>query len=563
MKVSQLPYNRCTIEYIKENMGNAIEKIKNAKSACEVLSARKEYLEVMSEFSTQYSLSNCRYTLNTKDEFYLVEKDYYDEIAPQAEEYSVMYSQAMLESPFRKELEEKLSPVLFKSFEVAAKSMSPAIIPQMQEENRLVTEYSTFMSELTFEYEGKTIPLTILRKYMTDDNRDTRKKAYEVLGNRLSEVADTLDTIFDKLVLVRDEMARAMGYENFVELGYYRMGRLDYDKKMVSKYRENILKDIVPVVTKLKNSIAKKHGIDKFMLYDDCVTVLGGNPKPCHDADGIFEAAKQMYHEMSEDTAKFFDMMLENEAFDVFSREGKWGGGYCTSFDKYKQPFILANFNGTAADVDVMTHECGHAFADYMTADNELKELGIGGMETAECHSMSMEFFAWKYIDKFFGQKAKEYKFKHLTDALSFLPYGIIVDYFQHIVYENPSLTPAQRKAEWKKLEETFRPWLCIDGIPYLELGTRWQYQMHIYESPFYYIDYTLAQTIAFQFLLLSLENYDKAFETYFKFLCHGGELMFTQLVKEAGLTSPFEEGALYDIGQKISSLIDKLEQDI
>lgn len=562
MKVSQLPYERCTIEYIRENMTNAIERIKNASGCDEVLKAREDYLAVLSEFSTQYALSNCRYTLNTRDEFYLKEKDYYDEIAPEAEEYSVRYCAAMLDSPFRAELEEKLSPVLFKSFEVARKSMSPEIIPEMQEENRIVTEYSTFMSELTFDYDGEKLPLSLLRKHMTADSREERKHAYDVLGKRLEEVSETLDGIFDRLVKVRDRMAKKMGCENFVELGYYRMGRLDYNKELVEKFRENILQDIVPVVSKLKADIAKKHGIDKFMLYDDSVTVSGGNPKPAHDAEGIFAAAKDMYHRMSSETAAFFDMMLENEAFDVFSREGKWGGGYCTSFDKYKQPFILANFNGTAADVDVMTHEAGHAFADYMTSENKLKELGIGGMETAECHSMSMEFFAWRYMDGFFGEKAPQYKYKHCVDALSFLPYGTIVDLFQHIVYENPDLTPKQRNDEWKKLEEKFRPWLSIEGIPYLEQGTRWQYQMHIYESPFYYIDYCLAQTVAFQFLTASQKDYDDAFKRYFRFLCHGGELMFTQLITEAELNSPFAPGSLKEIAEEIPKLIKKLETE-
>lgn len=559
LKVNALPYERCSLEFVTTNMGKAIDKIKSAKSCDEVLQARKEYLEVMTEFSTAYALSNCRYTLNTRDEFYLGEKDYYDEIAPQAEECSVLYCKAMLSSPFRKELEEKLSPVLFRSFEVKIKSMSPEIIPEMQEENRLVTEYSSFMSELTFEFDGEKMPLSVLRKHLTADDRNVRKRAYEALGRRLEEVSSTLDSIFDKLVRVRDKMAKKMGYKNFVELGYYRMERLDYTKEMIEGFRKNILSDIVPTVCKIKEQIAKKHGIDRFMLYDDSVTVLGKTPKPACDAEGIFAAARDMYTQMSDKTAAFFDMMLENEAFDVFSREGKWGGGYCTSFEKYKQPFILANFNGTAADVDVMTHEAGHAFADFMTASNELKELGIGGMETAECHSMSMEFFAWRYMDKFFKEKAPQYKYKHCIDALSFLPYGTMVDLFQHIVYENPELTPAQRKEEWKKLEEAYRPWLSIDGIPYIEQGTRWQYQMHIYESPFYYIDYCLAQTIAFQFLILMQTDYDDAFARYFKFLCHGGELTFTQLVAEAGLKSPFAEGALSDLAHKIPELIEKL----
>jgi M3 family oligoendopeptidase len=314
------------------------------------------------------------------------------------------------------------------------------------------------------------------------------------------------------------------------------------------------------VVAKLKKENAKRMGIDQLKLYDNDVNVPGGNPKPILDKDGIFEETKKMYHEMSPDTGRFIDMMVENEAFDVVSRENKWGGGYCTSFPVYKQPFILANFNGTSADIDVMTHEAGHAFADYMTADNQFKtELDVGGMETAETHSMSMEFFAWRYIQQFFGDQAEKYKFMHVFDSISFIPYGTIVDYYQHIVYANPNMTPAERKAEWNKLEAQFRPYMTTEGMPYLSEGTRWQYQMHIYETPFYYIDYCLAQVVALEFLLDSRKNYDDSFKRYVHFLSQGGEKTFPDLIAEAKLVSPFEDGALTDVAKEVEKLLEEL----
>ena len=356
-------------------------------------------------------------------------------------------------------------------------------------------------------------------------------------------------------------MAKKMGYPNFIELGYYRLGRLSFDQGMVERFRENVLKDLVPVVARLKKENAAKLVIEDFKLYDNDVCIPGGDPKPVLDKDGIFREASGMYHEMSEETGKFIDMMLENEAFDVVSRENKWGGGYCTSIPQYNQPFILANFNGTSDDIDVITHEAGHAFADYMTAGNRFSmELGIGGMETAETHSMSMEFFAWKYIGKFFGGNAEKYKYMHVFESLSFIPYGTIVDYFQHLVYTNPEMTPAERKEVWNRLEAQFRPYLSTEGIPYLSEGTRWQYQMHIYESPFYYIDYCIAQATAFQFLLESRKDYGDAFKRYVRFLSQGGEQLFGDLVAEAGLKSPFEEGALKETSRGIEALMEELK---
>ena len=561
MKVSELPYKRVTIEEIGGGMEDVIRRVKEAKSVGEILAAREDYLELYKAFTTAASLSYMRYSINTVDEFYVAEKEYYDEIGPQAENYVVAYASALLDSPFRAELEEKLSPVLFRSMEVARKAMSEAIIPDMIEENKLVSEYSKLMAGMEFEFRGEKMPRAKLAGFFKDEDRATRREAYEVLGRTLEQYKGELDRLYDELVHVRDRMAKKMGYKNFVELGYYRMGRLCYDEKMVAAFRENILRDVVPVVSRLRTENAKRLGIDKYMFYDDGVIIPGGDPRPVGGKENIFASAKEMYHAMSQESAKFIDMMLENDAFDVDSRKNKWGGGYCTDFPAYKQPFILANFNGTAADVDVVTHEAGHAFNAYLIADNRFAlELQCGGMETAETHSMSMEFFAWPYMDKFFGENAAKYKYMHALESFSFIPYGTIVDYFQHIVYENPDMTPDERDALWLELEKKFRPHICLEGMPYLEKGTRWQYQMHIYETPFYYIDYVLAQTAAFNFLLASQKDYDDAFARYLRLSKQGGEKLWTDLLEEAGFTPPFVPGALGTLAGEVEALLEKIK---
>ncbi len=562
MKVSELPYKRVTLEDAASAMQDIISRIKNAESVDEILKAREDYLKFNTEYYTADALSYMRYSINTADEFYVAEKEYYDEIGPQVKSYIVEYSSALLDSPFRKELEEKLSPVLFKSMEVQRKSMSKEIVEDMIEENKLISEYSKLMAGMEFEFRGEKMPRAMLAGFFKSDDRETRREAYEVLGRGLEQHKAELDRIYDELVHVRDRMAKKMGYKNFVELGYHRMGRLCYDEKSVAAFRENILRDITPVVARLRTENAKRMDIDKFMLYDNDVITPGGDPVPAGGKDNIFAAAKVMYHGLGEETGKFIDMMLENEAFDVDARKNKWGGGYCTEFPKYKQPFILANFNGTAGDVDVITHEGGHALNSYLIADNRFAlELNCGGMETAETHSMSMEFFAWPYMEHFFGENAEKYKYMHALDALSFLPYGTIVDAFQHIVYENPDMTPDERDAAWLELEHKFRPHISMDGMPYLEKGTRWQYQMHIYESPFYYIDYVLAQTAAFNFLLASREDYDDAFARYIRLSRQGGEKVWTDLLEEAGFTSPFEPGALKTLAEKVEALLNEIRE--
>ena len=475
-KVSQLPYQRVSMEAFAQEIQGIITQVKEASSAQAVMAARDQCNQLVVRWQTAEALSYMRYSINTADPFYLAEKDYYDEVGPQAQNYLLEYTKAMLATPFRQELEESgaIIPLVFRSFEVELKSISPEIIEDMVEENRVVSQYSQLMAGMEFEFRGEKLPRPMLMKYAKSPDRATRKEAYEVLGRTLQAHSDQLDGLFDQLVHIRDRMAKKMGYQNFVELGYYRMGRLCYGPEEVKQFRENVRRDIVPLVARLRTEVGERLGVDTLRLYDYDLIFPQGDPVPQGGKEAIFAAAQAMYHDMSQETGKFIDFMLETEAFDVESRKNKWGGGYCTSFPAYHQPFILANFNGTAGDVDVVTHEAGHAFADYKTAENPyVVELGIGGMETAETHSMSMEFFAWPYMERFFGDDAQRYRYMHLLDALSFLPYGTIVDDFQRQVYENPDWTPEERKAAWRALEADFRPHITFDGIPYLEEGTR------------------------------------------------------------------------------------------
>ena len=563
MKVPELPYERISEERIKTEMEDVIARVRGAKSAEEVLAAREKYLELACEYMTGAALADVRYTINTVDSFYSAERAYYDELGPTVEDLRTQYAAALLDSPFRAELEERLSPVLFRSMEVARKAMSPAVVEDMVEENKLVRAYSDLMSGMEFTFRGESMPRAGLMKYAHDPDRATRRECYEVLGRTLEAHKAELDGIYDQLVHVRDRIAKKMGYRNFVELGYYRMGRLCYDESMVRTFRGNVLRDIVPVVARLRRENAKRLGIEDFKLYDAGVIIPGGEPKPA-GKEQLFAAAREMYHAMGEEPGRFIDNMLENEAFDVDARKNKWGGGYCTDFPKYRQPFIFANFNGTAGDVDVVTHEAGHALNAWLIADNPFAlELGCGGMETAETHSISMEFFAWPHMERFFGKDAEKYRFKHALESFSFIPYGTMVDAFQHIVYEKPDMTPDERDAVWLELEGQFRPYMSMEGIPYLEKGTRWQYQMHIYEMPFYYIDYSLATTAAFRFLLASLEDYDDAFRRYLRLSRQGGEKVWTELIGEAGFPSPFEPGALADLAARVETLLAELGKRI
>lgn len=560
MQIKDMQYKRPDIQKFKSAMDEITENIKQSASVDEILALREKKLNLGRELNTASALCSIRYTCNTADEFYEKENDFWDEISPEIQNIELNYGAALLNSPLRSQLEKALSDVYFRYLEIESKAMSETIIPDKIEENKLVTDYTKLMSGLEYEFRGKKMSRPELAGFFKSEDRDTRREAYQVLGDVLNENKEQLDDIFDRLVKIRSDMAIKIGCKDYVELGYYSMRRVSYDVEDISKFRKNVLSSITPVVSRLRTENAKRIGIDRFMFYDDGIVVKGGNPKPVGTKEDIFNAAHDMYHAMGTETGSFIDMMLENDAFDVVARKNKCGGGYCTYIPDYKQPFIFANFNGSADDVDVMTHEAGHALNAYLTGNNRFAdEIGCGGMETAETHSMSMEFFAWKYINNFFGENSEKYKFMHALQNLSFIPYGTIVDYYQHIIYSQPNLTPKERCSVWKELESEYRPFICLDGIPFIEDGRRWQYQSHIYEAPFYYIDYCLAQTAAFGFLLKSLENYDDAFAKYMALSKQGGEKYWPLLLNEAGITFPFEDGALSALSSKVEKIIESL----
>lgn len=558
MKVKDFEYKRADIATLESASKACVEGIKSAKSVEDVLAAKKIFDKASLTYRTYSSLAYMRYTLDSRNEFYVGEQEYYDEVGPLASGYSNDVGLALIESPFRAELEKVFPETYFRNIECGLKAHSEATVKFEQEENSLVMEYSMLMSTLTTEWEGEQKTISYIRGFMESADRDVRRRAAEAIDRALASVSDKLDSIYDKLVKVRTEMARTLGYKDYVELGYYRMSRIDYDRDMVARFRENVLSDIVPVVGKLKRRIADGLGLESLKFYDNDVIEGEGNPRPIPQGREIIEVAQSMYDAMHPEIGAFMRKMRDAEAFDTEAREGKWGGGYCIDFPDFKQPFILANFNGSSGDVDVVTHEFGHALAmDYVYSYGSF-DADIGSSETAETHSMSMEFLSWKYMDKFFAD-ADRYRYKHLADSLSFIPYGVIVDEFQHIVYENPDMTPEERNSAYAELERKYRPYLDYEGLPYLAKGTRWQYQMHIYESPFYYIDYCLAQVVALEFMAEARKDYDVALAKYMEHAKRGGKYAFNKLVECAGLVSPFAPGALKSVATAAEEVIAEL----
>lgn len=561
MKFSEMPYSRPDMEALAAATTQTLEAMKAAPNAAGQIAAYDAYEKKMQTAGTMQQIAYIRHTINTKDEFYNAENDYMDEIGPKLQELSHRVNTALLESPYRAELERHYGALMFKNLEIAARSFSPAIVELMQEENKLVSEYQNLYASATVEFDGKTMPLPLLGPYKQDPDRAVRKAAYEADAKFFDSHREELDTLYDKLVKVRDAQAKKMGLPNYIPLGYDRMGRNCYTAKDVAAFRNQIAEDMVPIVAKVKEAQRRRIGVEKLAFYDEPISFADGNAVPEGTPDEILAAGKKMYQELSPETAEFIDFMFENELFDVLSRDGKAPGGYCTEIADYKSPFIFSNFNATAGDVDVLTHEAGHAFEAYRAFKQELPSLlHSPTIEACECHSMSMEFLTAPWHHLFFGKQTDKYELGHCEDALVFIPYGCMVDEFQHKVYENPWMTPEQRNELWLSLEKKYRPWIDFDNLPFYSRGGGWQRQLHIYEVPLYYIDYCMAQTVAFQFWNLSRENYAEAWKRYMTFVDKAGTATFAELVESAGLKVPYHAGCIKEIGESISRWLEEHE---
>jgi len=545
-------YNRMDSNETVEKVKALIGKIKEAKSGEEVFAVHKEFYKLSSDFFTSFTLANIRHDIDTTDEFYDQENEFYDEVIPVIMNCMNDYQRALFESPYRAFMEEKIGKVVFKNIEIALKSMDEKLIPFMQEENTLTSKYAKLLASAKIPFEGEIYNLSLMTKFTTSSDREVRRKAYEALSSFFTTNQEELDDIYDKLVKNRTQQAKEMGYDNYVELGYYRMNRNCYDKTMVENFRNQVKQYMVPYVERLNEERRKKIQLDKLTFIDNGIFFMEGNPKPFGTPEEILEAGQRMYSELSPETKEFFDFMSENELFDVFGRKTKKTGGYMTYLPNYKSPFIFANFNGTSGDVDVITHECGHAFQGYLMREDEILEHAEITMETAEIHSMSMEYFTYGWMEQFFADRADDYRFMHKVDAAVFIPYGCMVDEFQHIVYENPEMSPVERRETWLKLEKEYRPGLDYDGLAFYSQGGLWQRQAHIYESPFYYIDYCLASVCAMQFKVMMDEDYKLAWDRYLKLCKMGASGFYVDMIKEVGLDSPFEDGCVEALVQKL-----------
>jgi M3 family oligoendopeptidase len=553
------PYDRPDLGEKEIAFRAVLEELKAATSTEEAIDAVERIDSIRAGISTVQNICYIRHSIDTRDEFYKTEKEWFDENMPATQAWRMDYYRALIEGPHRAALEVHFGKQIFNTAELSIKTFKPELIEDLQAENKGYSEYTQMRGGAQIELDGETYNLSSIVPKCQVPDREDRKRANTVKWDWMGDHQAKMEPIYDDLVKLRDGMARKLGYDNFVDLGYARMNRTDYGPEQVATFRNEVKKHIVPIATRLAKEQAERIGVDRLHYYDVQFRFPDGNPTPKGEMADTIAAARDLYDKLSPETGEFFRLLEDRQLMDLEAKDGKATGGYCTYINDYGAPYIFSNFNRTSHDVDVLTHEFGHAFQVYSSRHQKPMEYAWPTYDAAEIHSMSMEFFAYPGVPDFFGDDAAKYFYSHLESAIRFLPYGCAVDEFQHLVYENPEWTPAERNAAWKKIEEAYMPHLDYSDHDYLKQGTYWQSQLHIFGMPFYYIDYCLAQICAFQFWLKDREDHASAWADYVRLCKAGGSKSFLALVELAGLENPFEEGIMERIAGVVSERLEEL----
>ena len=560
MTFSEIKYERVDLQAREERAKELIRRLKDAQSFEEFEQVVLEDHEMDGmNLQSMRTVAQIRHDIDTRDEFYDTEVKFYNRELPKSRYLAKEWTKALLESPFRSQLEEKYGNVPLLNAEISNRTFKPELVEDLQREGDLVNQYTKLIASAQIPFEGEERNLAQMAPFKLSTDDKLRRAAWMAEGQWFHDNGKELDRIYDELVQLRDSMGRKLGHDGYTRLGYDRMQRNCYTEKDVEQFRIAVQNYVVPLCKRIYVEQAKRMGFEFPLSFaDKDLAFRTGNPKPAGSPADILTAASKFYTELSPETKEFWELMMEREMMDVESRPGKAMGGYCTGIYAAKMPFIFANFNGTAHDAKVITHEAGHAFALYMNLDRVMGMMP--SMEACEVHSMSMEFFADRWAELFFGADAKKSCYSHLAECLYLIAYGTMVDHFQHVIYEYPEFAPAERHQVWMELLGVYMPWVRPDDIPFYGEGHGWQRQSHIYKMPFYYIDYCLAQAVSLQIWAMIQEDVNAAWKTYLSYTKLGGSMVFTDLLKASGLRSPFDPESLRGITEIAKAYLDTFD---
>ena len=531
-------FDEVAAEYVRIH-----KRLDEDDSAAGCAAAVQQWEIVRRRLADWASLTEIRFHQDTRDEQFKAAKRQCDELKPRLTDLEVAMKRRLLEPPCCDAVADQWGSHVIELWKCDIASFDPVIQDDLVRQSKLVSEYTELLASAKFDYQGQPHTLSEMRKYAEDPRREVRHEAAKIRSGWFGENREQLDGLYGQLVALRDGMARKMDYDNYIGLGYRLMQRTDYDQKDVEAFRVQVRQEVVPLCEELKQRQSKQLDLDPLMAWDEALHDLRGNPAPQGDHDWMIEQAGSMFAEMGGGLDVFFADMRRRSLLDLKSRPGKAGGGFCAGLPEFGMPFIFANFNGTKGDVEVFTHEMGHAYQNYNSRHQPLCDYRWPTSEACEIHSMGLEFLSWPQMELFFGAQAERFRTVHLIGSIVFIPPAV-----EPSILEERDATPDERCQMWLEMERDYMPWRNWGDLANDASGRVWQGQLHIYVHPFYYIDYSLALTCALQLWTLAQQDWQAAMHRYVQLCNRGGEAPFQQLVASAKLRSPFADGCLTDV---------------
>jgi M3 family oligoendopeptidase len=528
------------------------DAVRDARTADDQVDAIRAWGRDQVRLLTARALAQLRFELDTRDAAARAEKTFFDDVAPQLLEQRLQVVKQISASRTRPELERRLGAEAFRTWTAELASFDPAMAEDMREEARLKRRYTELTASVRVPFDGQTLTLTQLGGHFTSRSRDVRLRAQQARFAALDAHRAELDAVYDELVALRHGMAGKVGEATYTPLAYT-LRRRDYGAAAVAAFRKQVREVVVPAARRIRRRHAEALGVSDYGYHDTFVSDGAPAPAPAGDAEWILDRASRLFAALGPDFGELWRILRSASLIDTTAREGKAPGGFCARLPLHGVPFVFANWDGSAGDVKVLVHECGHAYQGWRSmAVQPLLEYHGPTSDAAEIHSMGLELLTHPHAELFFDGQAERYRRQHLEQALLFIPYGAAIDEFQHEVYADPRLLPAHRAELWRDLESAYLSERRYPGMPLAASGRFWQVQRHVYAYPFYYIDYCLAQACALQLWARARRDRDGAMAAYRHLSEIGGSLPFSGIVEAAGLRSPFAEGCLGELVEDV-----------
>jgi oligoendopeptidase F len=484
---------------------------------------------------------------------------FYLEIQPQIQPYSDVLNKKLVDSPFVSSLDQDTYFTYLRNVKKNIELFREANIPIQAEINVLQQQYGQIAGKMMVEIDGKEFTLQQAAKYLEDPDRTKREEVYRKINDRRLLDKDSLDNLFTDLVRKRHQVAVNAGFENYRDYKFVEMGRFDYTPAQCEQFHEAVAQHVMPLVDEIFNAHQEKLQLDSLRPWDTEAEPIG--IKPLQPFDGGQDLLNKSIACLNELDPFFADCIRKMESIkhlDLESRKGKAPGGYNMPLAESGAPFIFMNAAGQMSDVTTMVHESGHAVHSFLAHPLALNGFKEYPTEMAEVASMAMELFTMDHWHVFFTdeQDLKRAKRHHLERVITIFPWIATIDKFQHWIYENANHTVQERTEAWMNiLNEFSSSAINYSGlIPYRNIG--WQRQLHLFEVPFYYIEYGIAQLGAIGMWMQYKQDKKKAISNYTNALSLGGTKTLPELYKAAGLSFDFSP-------EKIKTLMDFVRQEL